>query len=60
MQWYLWLLVILLVIAVIAAVLYILHLKGVIRLNLKKRPMHEDYVWLGQGDHPFKETKEKK
>ncbi|MFC1731401.1 hypothetical protein ACFL6I_13870 [candidate division KSB1 bacterium] len=64
MQWYFWLLIILIVIAAVAVALYFLHKKGkldkIMSKMIKKRPMHEEYVWVGHGEHPFKGKDEEK
>ena len=52
MQWYFWLwaAVILGLIIGYSVYYYFRHMR-------KRKPMHEQYIWLGEGEHPLKKTR---
>jgi len=49
MDWFflIWVIVILGAIVGYSIYYYMKHMR-------KKRPMHKDYIWLGEGEHPLK------
>ncbi|MFO8016150.1 MAG: hypothetical protein R6U32_03535 [Candidatus Woesearchaeota archaeon] len=54
MPWYIWALAALLVMIGIGIGVYYFFFRN----KGGKRPIHEEYIWVGQGEHPLKEKKD--